>query len=72
MSDAMAQTRQNTIEPILQALEDSKLCVIPTDALLLLLEDNATFQQKANEINENIANTLNILKEAEGTHHINF
>ena len=53
--------RSLAVETIVQSLENSKLCVIPSDMVRVIFEDSMNLQAKANEINDNIAKTLDML-----------
>ena len=50
--------RQANVRAVLDILDRDKLCVIPSDLLRLLLEDNMALQEKANNINDNIVKSL--------------
>ena len=59
--------RKTRVQAVMDILDQDKLCVIPSDLLRLLLEDNMALQEKANNINENIGkfldvNTSNMIK----------
>ena len=59
--------RKSQVQAVMDILDRDNLCVIPSDLLRLLLEDNLALQEKANNINESIvkfldANTSNMTK----------
>ena len=65
MMSQHTRQRQTNVRAVMDILDRDKLCVIPSDLLRLLLEDNMALQEKANNINENIvkfldANTSNM------------
>ena len=55
MMSQHTRQRQTKVGEVMDILDRDKLCVIPSDLLRLLLEDNMALQEKANNINENIA-----------------
>ena len=53
--------RRQSVDELLTHLSNSSSCVIPTSMLRILFDDNMTLLKEANEINRNIASSLEIL-----------
>ena len=53
--------RKQSVEAIMQSLENSNMCVIPTELLRVVLDDNFSMLTRTNEINENIAKSLDLI-----------
>ena len=54
-------TRSKQVNSVIQTLEGSSMCVIPSDLLRILLEDTFTLQAETNKVNESIAKSLDAI-----------
>ena len=53
--------RRQTVDEMLKHLNSSNMCVLPSSLVRILLDDNLTLIAESNEINRNIAQSLEIL-----------